>query len=57
LTLQNKLSIYDGVTPSNGLASSISIERRNIPSKISLVVKKDTLSPVRRYFEYQLDKK
>jgi len=45
LTLQNKLTIYDGVSPSNGLASTISIERRNIPSKISLVVKKDTLSP------------
>ncbi|CAF1017462.1 unnamed protein product [Adineta steineri] len=46
LTLQNKLSIFDGgVNPSNGSASSISIERRNMPSKISLVVKKDTLSP------------
>jgi len=45
LTLQNKLSTYDGVSPSNGLASSISIERRNNPPKISLVVKKDTLSP------------
>ncbi|CAF3255612.1 unnamed protein product [Rotaria sp. Silwood2] len=45
LTLQNKLSIYDGINPSNGLASTISIERRNIQPKISLVVKKDTLSP------------
>ncbi|CAF1624029.1 unnamed protein product, partial [Adineta ricciae] len=48
LTLQNKLSIYDGgVNPSNanGSSSSISIERRTIPPKISLVVKKDTLSP------------
>ncbi|CAF3164788.1 unnamed protein product [Rotaria socialis] len=45
LTLQNKLSIYDGINSSNGLASSISIERRNIQPKISLVVKKDTLSP------------
>ena len=38
--------MYDGVNPPNGLASSISIERRNIQPKISLVVKKDTLSPV-----------
>ncbi|CAF4499984.1 unnamed protein product [Rotaria magnacalcarata] len=45
LTLQNKLSIYDGINSPNGLASSISIERRNIQPKISLVVKKDTLSP------------
>lgn len=45
LTLQNKLSVYDGVNPSNGLSSTMSIERRNIPPKISLVVKKDTLSP------------
>lgn len=28
----------------------MSIERRNIPPKISLVVKKDTLSPVRLVF-------
>ncbi|CAF3714712.1 unnamed protein product [Rotaria socialis] len=45
LTLQNKLSIYDGINSSNGLASSISIERRNIQPKISVVVKKDTRSP------------
>ncbi|CAF3505421.1 unnamed protein product [Rotaria socialis] len=45
LTLRNKLSIYDGVNSSNGLASSTSIERRTIQPKISLVVKKHTLSP------------
>jgi len=50
LTLQNKLTIHDGcVHPSNGSTSSISIERRNMPSKISLVVKKDTLSPVKKF--------
>jgi hypothetical protein len=44
------LTIHDGcVHPSNGSASSISIERRNMPSKISLVVKKDTLSPVKKF--------
>ncbi|CAF4326848.1 unnamed protein product [Rotaria magnacalcarata] len=45
LTLQNKLTIYDGANSSHRLASSISIERRNIQPKISLVIKKDTLSP------------
>ncbi|CAF4661987.1 unnamed protein product, partial [Rotaria socialis] len=44
-TLQNKLTIYDRINSSNGLVPSISIERRNIQPKISLVVKKDTLSP------------
>ncbi|CAF3904044.1 unnamed protein product [Rotaria magnacalcarata] len=45
ITLQNKLTIYDRINSSNGLVPSISIEHRNVKPKISLVVKKDTLSP------------
>ncbi|CAF4025395.1 unnamed protein product [Rotaria magnacalcarata] len=45
ITLQNKLTIYDRINSSNGLVPSISIEHRNVQPKISLVVKKDTLSP------------